>query len=202
MFDINSSDMPKIVDHELYRKELLRKSFDLFASKGYAAITMREIAQGLNVSTGTLYHYFPSKKELFMHLVEEITEENLSIASAELEGLETLEERLETIGKFLEKYEDVFIKQSFVMMDFYKHQDAKDMLESDMMRELEKRLEEVFKKCLGFYDPLLACFVDRFIDGLVMGKIWCNNIDFVEQLKLLGKMIRLYIDHEGIKSKY
>jgi AcrR family transcriptional regulator len=194
--------MPKIVDHESYRKELLRKSFDLFASKGYAVITMREIAQGLNVSTGTLYHYFPSKKELFMHLVEEITEENFSIASAELEGLETLEERLQAIGKFLEKYEDEFIKQSFVMMDFYKHQDAKEMLESDMMRELERRLEEVVENCLGFNDPLLACFVDRFIDGLVMGNIWCNNIDFVEQLKLLGKMLRLYINHEGITSKY
>ena len=57
--------MPKIVDHEQYRKELLGKCFDLFAQKGYGSITMRQIAQGLGVSTGTLYHYFPSKQALF-----------------------------------------------------------------------------------------------------------------------------------------
>lgn len=194
--------MPKIVDHEVYRKELLRKSFDLFASKGYAAITMREIAKELNISTGSLYHYFPSKKELFMHLVEEMTEENISIASAKLEGLNTLEERLDAVAQFLEIYEDFFIKQSFVMVDFYKHQDSKEMLESDFIKNLEQRFEEVFEDCLGFKDPVVACFVDRFIDGLIMGKVWCNNINFAEQLTLLGKMLRLYIEHEGIPCKY
>jgi AcrR family transcriptional regulator len=54
--------MPKIVDHDQYRKELLSKCFDLFAEKGYGSITMRQIAEGLNVSTGTLYHYFPANK--------------------------------------------------------------------------------------------------------------------------------------------
>ncbi|MFM8003959.1 MAG: TetR/AcrR family transcriptional regulator, partial [Dolichospermum sp.] len=42
--------MPKIVNHEQYRKELLSKCFDLFAEKGYAAITMRQISAGLKVS--------------------------------------------------------------------------------------------------------------------------------------------------------
>jgi Bacterial regulatory proteins, tetR family. len=39
--------MPKIVNHEQYRKELLGKCFNLFAEKGYAAITMRQISAGL-----------------------------------------------------------------------------------------------------------------------------------------------------------
>ncbi|NJL79674.1 MAG: helix-turn-helix transcriptional regulator, partial [Richelia sp. SM2_1_7] len=60
--------MPKIVDHEKYRKELLWKSFDLFAQKGYGSVTMREIAKELGVSTGTLYHYFPNKESLYLQL--------------------------------------------------------------------------------------------------------------------------------------
>ncbi|MGB6015410.1 MAG: helix-turn-helix domain-containing protein, partial [Nodosilinea sp.] len=48
--------MPKIVDHDQYRREILDQCFDLFAEKGYAALTMRQIAQELGVSTGTLYH--------------------------------------------------------------------------------------------------------------------------------------------------
>lgn len=75
--------MPKIVDHEQYRKELLDKCFDLFALKGYDSITMRQIAEGLGVSTGTLYHYFPSKQILFEQLVQEICEQDLSAALVE-----------------------------------------------------------------------------------------------------------------------
>jgi AcrR family transcriptional regulator len=69
--------MPKIVDHDRYRKELLGKCFDLFAAKGYGSITMREIAQGLGVSTGTLYHYFPNKKVLFEQLIEQMAERDV-----------------------------------------------------------------------------------------------------------------------------
>jgi AcrR family transcriptional regulator len=66
--------VPKVVDHQAYRAELIAKSFALFAEHGYAALTMRELAKGLGVSTGTLYHYFPTKEELFHQLVATQTE--------------------------------------------------------------------------------------------------------------------------------
>lgn len=78
--------MPKIVNHEQYRKELLSKCFDLFAAKGYAAITMRQISAGLKVSTGTLYHYFPNKQALFEQLVEEISQQDVITALTEFGG--------------------------------------------------------------------------------------------------------------------
>jgi len=53
--------MPKIVDHDAYRDELIERYFDDFAQRGYNDVTMREIAAKLNISTGTLYHYFPSR---------------------------------------------------------------------------------------------------------------------------------------------
>ncbi len=84
--------MPKIVDHEQYRKELLDKCFDLFAQKGYGSITMRQIAEQLRVYTDILYHYLPSKQALFEQLAQEICESDLSAALAELEGVQTLQE--------------------------------------------------------------------------------------------------------------
>ncbi|MEM7759849.1 MAG: helix-turn-helix domain-containing protein, partial [Cyanobacteria bacterium P01_A01_bin.40] len=69
--------MPKIVDHHRYRKELLAKCFDLFAQRGYGSLTMRQVAKEIGVSTGTLYHYFASKEELFRQLIEEITEQDI-----------------------------------------------------------------------------------------------------------------------------
>lgn len=60
--------MPKVVDHKAYRRELLQKARAVFAERNYADVSMRDIAQSLNVSTGTLYHYFPSKEDLFCDL--------------------------------------------------------------------------------------------------------------------------------------
>ena len=60
--------MPKIVDHDAYREELVLRYFDIFAKRGYADVTMREIASTLGVSTGTLYHYFPTKKSILEHM--------------------------------------------------------------------------------------------------------------------------------------
>ncbi|MEA5464934.1 helix-turn-helix domain-containing protein [Leptothoe sp. PORK10 BA2] len=57
--------MPKVVDSEEYRKELLHRSFDLFASRGYASVTTRQISKELGISTGAMYHYFSSKQVLF-----------------------------------------------------------------------------------------------------------------------------------------
>src|SRR5579859_2981962 len=46
--------MPKLVDHVQYRKHLLEQCFDLFSIRGYSALTTRQIAEALNVSSGTL----------------------------------------------------------------------------------------------------------------------------------------------------
>lgn len=102
--------MPKIVDHEQYRKELLHKSFDLFAEKGYA-ITMRQIAQGLNVSTGTLYHYFPSKEALFEQLVIALAEQDIMRVTDELKHTTTIAERIEAGFRYVENNKDYLFKQ-------------------------------------------------------------------------------------------
>jgi AcrR family transcriptional regulator len=75
-------------------RALFKKSFDLLAEKGYAAITMRQIAQGLGVSTGTPYHYFPSKEALFEQLMAELTELDLLQVTTQIRSAETLKERL------------------------------------------------------------------------------------------------------------
>ncbi len=44
--------------------EILRRAAVVFRRKGFHGAGMREIAAGLNIRPGALYHYFPSKQEL------------------------------------------------------------------------------------------------------------------------------------------
>lgn len=187
--------MPKIVDHDQYRKELLSKCFDLFAQKGYSAITMRQIAEGLSVSTGTLYHYFPSKQVLFEQLVEDICEQDVLMAKAELEGKQTLQERLEALGKFLAKNEDYYIKWIYLQIDFCQHQDSKKMQDSVAFKGATERYEKAVYDILGIQDPVLTWFILSLIDGLIFERLTDNKaVSFTEQFSLLSKMVTAYLE--------
>ncbi|KAB8316789.1 TetR/AcrR family transcriptional regulator [Tolypothrix campylonemoides VB511288] len=189
--------MPKIVDHDQYRKELLSKCFDLFAEKGYAAITMRQIAESLGVSTGTLYHYFPSKQALFEQLVEQICERDVFLAKAELEGTQTLAERMEALGKFLAKNEDYYIKWIYLQVDFCQHQDSKEMQGSNAFQRATEQYEQIIYDILGIQDPMLTWFILSLIDGLILERLMNNEmVSITEQCALLGKMLTAYLEKQ------
>jgi AcrR family transcriptional regulator len=54
------------------------KVLELFASKGFGQVGMRELATCLGRSPGSLYHHYPSKQHLLLDLIEEFYEELLS----------------------------------------------------------------------------------------------------------------------------
>ncbi|MBO3460392.1 TetR/AcrR family transcriptional regulator [Aetokthonos hydrillicola Thurmond2011] len=190
--------MPKIVDHDQYRKQLLSKCFDLFAEKGYASITMRQVAEGLGVSTGTLYHYFPNKKALFEQLVEEITQKDLQFAMDVVEGTHSLSQRLEALGTYLLEKEDYFIKFMCILLDFCQHQERNEIQGSVVLRRVDELLRQTICELLGIQDPRLASFVVCLIDGIIIERLWGNEIvSFPEQFALLGKMLTAYLEkHE------
>ncbi|BCX67292.1 MULTISPECIES: TetR/AcrR family transcriptional regulator [Pseudomonas] len=54
------------------------KVLELFASKGFGQVGMRELAACLGLSPGSLYHHYPSKQHLLLDLIEEFYEELLA----------------------------------------------------------------------------------------------------------------------------
>jgi AcrR family transcriptional regulator len=67
--------MPKQIDHAAYRLELARKAAPLFSERGYSGLGMRQIAEALGLSKSALYHYFPTKKSLFLACTETVMSE-------------------------------------------------------------------------------------------------------------------------------
>jgi AcrR family transcriptional regulator len=113
--------MPKKVDHDQYRRELVSGCVELFAASGYSALTIRAIARGLGVSTGTLYHYFPNKQAIFMAVVESITELD-SFAS---EGLLELDpnDRLDAVLRYVDENRARFAQHLMVLTEVIRVED-------------------------------------------------------------------------------
>lgn len=117
--------MPKIIDHDLYRKELLQSCIPIFAKNSYGSLSMRQIAKSLGVTTGTLYHYFASKEEIFYQLVELMAKESLLLSEMTVEHFDTLEERLDSFLQFMKGFEQQAVQVVLIMTDFIRTAEAK-----------------------------------------------------------------------------
>ena len=56
------------------RKRILNVSKRLFLKKGFRETTTRDIAREAGINLSNLYHYFPSKDELFRQLLKPATD--------------------------------------------------------------------------------------------------------------------------------
>lgn len=187
--------MPKIVDRDQYRKELLMKSFDLFAEKGYGSLTMRQLAQGLGVSTGTLYHYFPTKEALFWQLVEEQTQQDIMNFLAEASNVQTLPERIKALFSFCAKNEDYFRKQTLLWVEFYQQQDRTKVLNNETLKRACDTTRAAIADYLLLQDKALIEFIYVLLNGLIVVPLFeGETVSFTEQGELLAKMLTAYLE--------
>jgi AcrR family transcriptional regulator len=56
--------------HRARRTHIIEAAVVLFASKGFAETTTADICQAASISTGSLFHYFPSKQAVFYGIWE------------------------------------------------------------------------------------------------------------------------------------
>lgn len=135
--------MPKIVDHDSYRREILDKCFDLFSSRGYSNITMKEIAAEAGVSTGTLYHYFPTKESILGQLIFRVGENNTAEYVKRSDSAENAMERFRLMVDFWKEKGDLYRK--LIMLSF------------DMKRTApEEEYEKVFSGFSNLYTEVMS----------------------------------------------
>jgi AcrR family transcriptional regulator len=86
------------------RRQLLEAGTRLFAEHAFEEISMRQIAEAAGVSKGLLYHYFPSKTELFAAAVEDATGELARLVEPTGEGtpIEQLQRSLDAYLRWIE----------------------------------------------------------------------------------------------------
>src|SRR5215469_6296250 len=61
-----------LVDQET-RRQILTKAAELFLAKGYKGVSMKELAQAVEVTSAALYYHFPKGKEdLFTTMIQTV----------------------------------------------------------------------------------------------------------------------------------
>ena len=188
--------MPKIVDREQYRKQLLTESFELFAEIGYGNITMRQLAQRLGTSTGTLYHYFPSKEAMFLQLMEELAQRDITNFLMQAESVPPdIRSRVIAILDFTQENLDYFSKQLKVWLDYYQQQTGtEDWIQNsnNIFEQLDRETIAAVNSYLQIDDYAIGEFILTFINGLLLCKLYQPNYqNWDTQAKMLIEALAL-----------
>ena len=185
--------MPKIVDAEQYRQELLSKCFDLFAQEGYANVTTRQIAKELGVSTGTLYHYFPNKQALFEQLAQQVSRQDVKTIG-QIDRDQSIAERITALGQLLVENQDYVVKQTAIWIDYLQHCSTKKVKDSLVFQQIDSCYEQAITELLDLNDPKLAKFIWTLVDGISLNQIDDDCNSFATQIELLTQMLIAYFE--------
>jgi AcrR family transcriptional regulator len=95
------------------RERLLETATELFAEKGYAGSSVREIVEKAGVSKPVLYYYFKSKEGLFYAILEWAAEVQQRILNEIFEARGTVQERFvflyRRVHKGIQQYKSLYI---------------------------------------------------------------------------------------------
>ena len=187
--------MPKIVDHDKYREQLLYQSFDLFALRGYSNVTMREIADHLKISTGSLYHYFPNKEGMMDNLFKTVGVREVEKAYAfSIEG-KTAVERLDRLFRYVLDHETFFQNILRMALDYSRigSKGKKEDTLTILARFIQDKISE------GAFDigREFGMLMLNMLSGILVNRlIFSEEVKVGEQLRLSIDLIKAYLDGE------
>ncbi|TME00407.1 MAG: TetR/AcrR family transcriptional regulator [Chloroflexi bacterium] len=92
---------PSHIDRETWR-QILKAAEELFLAKGYKGVSMKEVADVVQVTPAALYYHFPQGKEdLFMSVIQAMFEEWSAGISRAIAPAHSIRERLNLLTSYL-----------------------------------------------------------------------------------------------------
>ena len=96
---------PRSSGFEIQREQMLAAAARLFATQGYTATTMQQVAQACEVSKATLYHYVRDKHDLLAQITQShVARLEVLVAEVQRQKLDDHARLLALISSFMSVY--------------------------------------------------------------------------------------------------
>ena len=145
--------MPKQIDVLEFSQTILQKSLPLFAEKGYQGLSMRQLASALNMSTGTLYHYFQNKDELYIKMLHLLAKDDAIALASDTSASATPEQKISSLIHFLNTRSAYFFN---ILQLVFEHQ----RFVASTTKPLTQEFIDVFEKPIRVYENTLKDIFD------------------------------------------
>jgi AcrR family transcriptional regulator len=151
------------------RTQILEAAATVFKAKGYGRATTKEIADAADVSEGTLYNYFNSKRDLLIGLTQDFANETVeAIADIQAEDVEDIIIQVMT-GRFdhIRKKRMLTLFLHEARMDPEIHRYYVEEVLSRFIREAEERIQVLI--AAGIMRPVNPAIAARTLVGAMTG---------------------------------
>lgn len=157
------------------KSEIVTIAAQLFKEKGYSAVTMRDLAQAMDIKAASLYNHIKSKQEILVLMIiaiaEEYTETIRTIAASE-------ETSVEKIDKVIQLHIDITVRNP----------DALASLNNDWMHLPDAELQ-YFLQMREEYEDIFRAIVKK---GITDGEIKNYNAEVII-FSILSTIRTLYL---------
>lgn len=162
------------------------------AKRGYAALSMRDLARALRISTGTLYHYFPSKMGLFEAILQfHATNSTRPPARNQTEPA-TFEEGLDLLISNCEAGEELWAKMFLIQVDAYREPDGK-MIATFNNISTSNSTKTYLSKLLKIDDPDVIDLFRVIMLGMIIQRVISKrNVKWSTQKQVLLNTFKQY----------
>ena len=164
------------------KTEIVTMAAKLFKEKGYSAVTVRDIAQAMDIKAASLYNHIKSKQEILVLIIIEIAEEFTSTMAQILQSDETAISKIE---KIIQLHIDITLRNS----------DALACLNNDWMHLADNQLA-YFIKMREEYEENFRSIIKK---GIVEGAIKNLNVEVII-FSTLSTLRTLYLWYGKKKS--
>jgi len=179
--------MPKIVNHNEYREEMLEKCFHFFSRKGFSKVTMREIAEEIGISTGTLYHYFSTKENVLGDLIAWAGEKNVGDYISRITPADSTQQRFKMIVDFWKENGDFY--QNIMLLTIDMQRNSSDEQYQKIYAFFSDRYSESMSEQLNI-SRQFAMFIFIHFLGIVFHSLATSgNKEYERQIDLFSTMI-------------
>lgn len=158
------------------QEQILKAALEVFTRKGYAAATVPEISRAAGVATGTIYIYYPSKRELFVAVIK-----NLIITTPLLDLIEKLpkdrdEDIDSTVKRILQDRFDLaqhkaFARMPSLMGEVQRDPELKALWNEKFLQPFMTQMDGIFRLMMasGKVRPMESAVITRAVGGLIIG---------------------------------
>lgn len=180
--------MPKVVDKEAKKMEIINCAMRVFAQKGFAKTKMADVAEAANIGKGTIYEYFKSKDEIFSFVYAHFMD---VVETTVAKAIFKLTDPVERLEKMFSAWADMVALHQLdsieIMLDFWAEAiRKKDSAELDIIR-LDKVYDDFRKIVQSILDEGIRMGKFKKIDTFYTASLLIGALDGIMLQWILAK---------------
>lgn len=189
----------KRLELDVRKAQLLSLGLTAFSTKSYDDVSIDELAQSAGVSRGLLYHYFSSKRELYLATVREAAEQLLGriVPDSALSPIEQVSRGVDAYLQYVQENADAFL--SLMQSGVGRDREVHAIVEQTRQRFVQVVLDRAGQVVLNPAQRVLVRGWVGMVEAASLDWLKQPGVERAELAKLLVQTL-LYALQLGIKT--